>query len=64
MTAYLTCDELRLIVLRPADLEEAACQATQRVLESQPFHSAICRSIRQVVQPISGSQQGVDPHFN
>jgi hypothetical protein len=63
MTAYLPFEEVRLIVLVPADREEVACQATQRVLESQPFRSAICRAIRQFVRPISGSQQGAGPHL-
>jgi hypothetical protein len=34
MSAYLRCDEFRLIVFVPAGPEESACQATQRVLES------------------------------
>jgi hypothetical protein len=50
MTAYLLFDELRLIVLLPADREASACRATQCVLESQPFRPAICRAIHQVVR--------------
>ena len=49
MNAYLPFDEYRLIVLIPAELEEAKCQATQRVLENQPFCSSFRRAVRQVV---------------
>jgi hypothetical protein len=46
----VTFDEFHLIVLAPSDREDAACEATQRVLESQRFRFALRRVIRQIMR--------------
>jgi hypothetical protein len=50
MAKQVQFDELRLVLLVPADLEEAACEAIRRTLESKPFRDLLRRAIRQVFQ--------------
>jgi hypothetical protein len=50
MSADVLFDEIHLTVRVPADLEESACEAIQRVLESRPFQTALRRAVRQVVR--------------
>jgi hypothetical protein len=50
MSDYVLFDEFHLILRVPADLEESACAAIQRILEGQPFRSALRRAVRQVVR--------------
>ncbi|HEY7154899.1 MAG TPA: hypothetical protein VH575_13130 [Gemmataceae bacterium] len=47
---YLLFDEFHLAVLVPKDLEDAACAAIQRTLESQSFRLALRRAVRQVIR--------------
>jgi hypothetical protein len=50
MSEYVLFDELHLTLRVPADLEESACQAIQRILESRFFQTALRRAVRQVVR--------------
>lgn len=50
MGKYVTFDEFHVIVLAPPDLEDAACEAIQRILESQPFRSDLRRAVRQIIR--------------
>jgi len=47
MGTSVTFDEFHLIVLALSDLEDAACEAIQGVLESQRFRSALRQILRQ-----------------
>jgi hypothetical protein len=51
MSTHLSFDESRLIVVVPADREESAGQATQRVLENRPLRSSLRRAMRPGVCP-------------
>ena len=42
-------DEMHISIRVPADLEDAACDAIRRILESRPFRSALRRAVMQVV---------------
>jgi hypothetical protein len=50
MSADVLFDEIHLTVRVPADLEESACEAIQRILESRSFQTALRRAVRQVVR--------------
>jgi hypothetical protein len=50
MSAYVLFDEWHLIIRVPADLEESACEAIQRILEGRSFQTAIRRAVHQVVR--------------
>ncbi len=50
MGKYVTFDEFHLTVRVPSDLEDAACEAIHRILESQPFRSALRRAVRQIIR--------------
>jgi hypothetical protein len=50
VSAYLLYDEFHLTVLVPADLEESACEAIHRILESRPFYTALDGAVRQLVR--------------
>jgi hypothetical protein len=50
MSNYVPFDEFHLTVLAPKDLEDSACTAIQRILEGQPFRSALRRAVRQVIR--------------
>jgi len=49
MSEDVLFDEFRLILRVPADLEQSACAAIQRLLEGPPFRSALRRAVRQIV---------------
>jgi len=51
MGEYVTFDEFHLSVRVPTDLEDAACDAIRRILESPQFRAALRRAVRQVVRP-------------
>jgi hypothetical protein len=50
MDEYVPFDELRLVLLVPAGLDEAACEAVRRVLESRPFRSELRRTVLRLVR--------------
>jgi hypothetical protein len=50
MGDYVLFDECRLLVRVPKDLDDAACDAIRRILESRPFRTALRRALRQVVR--------------
>jgi hypothetical protein len=43
MSDYVLFDELQLIFRVPKDLDDAACDAIRRILESRPFRSSPSR---------------------
>lgn len=50
MSAYVLFDEIHVTIRLPADLEESACIAIQRILDGRPFETALRRAVRQVVR--------------
>jgi hypothetical protein len=50
MSDLVTFDELRLVVRVPRDLDDDACDAIRRMLESRPLRARLRRAIRQVFQ--------------
>ena len=51
MSTYLIFDEFHLTVRVPADREESASEAIQRILDGRPFQIALRQAVRQVVRP-------------
>jgi hypothetical protein len=51
MSDHVLFDEFQLSFLVPTDLDDAACDAIRRILESRPFRSALRRAVRQVIRP-------------
>lgn len=49
MGDYLLFDEFLLSFRVPKDLDDAACDAIRRILESRQFRSALRRALRQVI---------------
>jgi hypothetical protein len=50
MAEYLPFDELCLVFRVPADLDEDACDAIRRTLESRQFRASLRRAILRVVR--------------
>jgi hypothetical protein len=50
MSTYLIFDEFHFTVRVPADLEESASEAIQRILDGRPFQIALRQAVRQVVR--------------
>jgi hypothetical protein len=48
MDKHVLFDELHLVILVPTDVEDAACNAIRRILDSQPFRSDLRRAVRQL----------------
>ncbi len=48
MDKHVLFDELHLTILVPADLEDAACDAIRRILDSQTFRTELRRAVRQL----------------
>lgn len=46
----MTFDEVHLMMLAPSDLEDAACKAIRRILESQQIRSDLRRAVRQTIR--------------
>jgi hypothetical protein len=44
-------EEIHLSFRVPRDLDDAACDAIRRVLQSRTFRSALRRAVRQIVRP-------------
>ena len=47
MSQYVTFDEFHLILRVPADLEDSACTAIRRILETRQFQTDLRRAVRQ-----------------
>jgi hypothetical protein len=50
MGVFVTFDEFRLSIRMPADLDDAACDAIRRILESRQFRTSLRRAIRDIVR--------------
>ncbi len=50
MGQHVLFEEFHLIVLAPSDLEDAACEAIRRVLESQRFRADLRRAVRHIIR--------------
>jgi hypothetical protein len=50
MSKHVQFEEFHLIVLAPSDLEDSACEAIRRVLESHSFRSDLRRAVRKVIR--------------
>jgi hypothetical protein len=50
MPKYVPFDELRLVFRVPGDLDEAACDAIRRALESRQFRTSLRRTILRIVR--------------
>jgi len=51
MGYYVLLDDSPLSFRIPNDLDDAACDAIRRILESRPFRVGLRRAIREVVLP-------------
>ena len=49
MGDYVLLDELHLSIRMPTDLDDAACDAIRRILESRRFRTVLRRAIRKFV---------------
>jgi hypothetical protein len=50
MVSHVQIDESHLVLLVPGDLDDAACDAIQRVMDSKPLLAELRQAIRQVFQ--------------
>ena len=50
MGDYVLLDECPLSFHIPKDLNDAACDAIRRILESRPFQTALRRTVRRFVR--------------
>ncbi len=50
MADYVPFDEFRLVVRVPQNLDEAACEAIRRLLESRPFRVGLRQALRPFVR--------------
>jgi hypothetical protein len=50
MGDYVLLDELHLSIRVSTDLDDAACDAIRRILESRQFRSALRRAVRKVIR--------------
>ncbi len=48
MKKHVLFDQLHLTILVPADLDDAACDAIRRILDSRKFHTDLRQAIRQL----------------
>jgi hypothetical protein len=51
MNNHLLFDEFHLSFHVPKDLDDAACNAIRRILQSRTLRSALRRAVRQIVRP-------------
>ena len=51
MSDHVLFDEFQLSFLVPTDLDDAACEAIRRILQSRPFRSALRQAVRQTIRP-------------
>jgi len=50
MDDFVPFDDFRLVLRVPADLDQAACDAIRRSLESRPFRTGLRRVLRHFVR--------------
>ena len=50
MSPYVKFDEFHLVIRVPADLEEPACEAIRRIVETRQFQTNLRHAVRQVVR--------------
>jgi hypothetical protein len=50
MSEHFLFDEFHLLFRVPKALDDAACDAIRRILQSRPFRAALRRAVRQVVR--------------
>ncbi len=48
MGKHVLFDEVHLTLLVPTDLDDAACDAIRRILDSRPFRTELRQAIRQL----------------
>ena len=50
MNDHVLFEEFELSFRVPTDLDDAACEAIRRILQSRPFRSALRRAVRQTIR--------------
>jgi hypothetical protein len=50
MADFVLFDELHLSIRVPTDLDDAACDAIRRILESRQFRSALRRAVDECIR--------------
>jgi len=50
MNDHVLFEEFELSFRVPTDLDDAACEAIRRILQSRPFRSVLLRAVRQTIR--------------
>ena len=50
MSDHVLFDQFQLSFRVPTDLDDAACEAIRRILQSRPFRSALRRAVHQTIR--------------